>query len=1040
MHFSPFVEEFAPPAALISVDGFIEQANPRYLAIFGFSEEAVIGQERALLRQISHRDAFRREWRALTGGTAVQMQAPHLGALDVVWVESLFMPVRAADGIVTGVLEFARSSQAELEAIGIRGALDRYCSVAEISIGGELQFANGAYRQTFDLENASADVLFADTWNLKGRSFEEVWADIVDGHNPISEYRRQTPSGSALWVRSAFAVIRDLDGNPCKVVEYASNSTDRRLREAGLQGQADAIDRSHCRITFAIDGTIASANDRFLSAMGYEEREIIGRHHRIFVDPAYAHGPEYARFWRALERGEFQAGEYKRLGRDAREVWLQATYTPIMNPDGMLDKVVAYASVVTEERWRQSEHQGQIAAIHKAQAVISFNLDGTVVDANDRFLDIMGYRLSEVRGQPHRIFVDATTAASAAYEKFWQDLGRGEFHSGEFRRLAKDGREVWLHATYNPIFDMNGRPFRVVKYASDVTEEKLRYVAYQGQIEAIDRSQAVIEFAMDGTVLSANRNFLELFGYSAEEVVGQPHQIFVEREHLASDDYSKFWMTLRSGAFHSGMYRRLAKNGREVWIRATYNPILDLNGKPYKVIKFASDITSDVELAEAYQDAKRQAQHDAATSLPNRLRLSSFLSAALSAPQARVGVIYVDLDRFKPINDTHGHAVGDRVLGEIADRLRRHLLPDQLAARIGGDEFVIAVPDLDDQDIENLARKIIVSVREPIPIDSNMVSVGCSIGIAIAPADGRSPDELLRCADAALYRSKSGGGETYCFYSAEMNERLVAYRLLVEDMKVALDRDEFFLEYQPRFDATENKINSVEALVRWLHPTRGLISPIEFIPVAEKSGLIVELGHWVLRKACETVKYWPMIGVSVNISSAQFRHGNLVETVKSVLSEAGVEASRLELELTESVLIDDSDGARVIMDNLKRVGVRLAIDDFGTGYSSLSYLRNYPFDVLKIDRQFVLDLDRSPQGRAVVQAILGLAAALGLSVTAEGVETEEQLEILKADRCSEVQGFFLARPLSPLKITELLVRHLEQRQQAATSAALSIGA
>lgn len=561
-----------------------------------------------------------------------------------------------------------------------------------------------------------------------------------------------------------------------------------------------------------------------------------------------------------------------------------------------------------------------------------------------------------------------------------------------------------------------------MKYASNVTSEKLAQLAYRGQIEAIDRSHGVVAFDLNGFVLEANTNFLEMFGYTASEVVGSHHRIFVEPDYAKTAEYSTFWATLCEGTFMSAMYKRIGKGGREIWIRATYNPILDLHGKPVRVIKFATDVTGDVELAEAFQDAKRQAQHDSATALPNRVRLASFMGATLAAPSSRLAVFYLDLDRFKPINDTRGHHVGDRVLGEIADRLRRHLLPDQLAARIGGDEFVIAAPDLDEESSIRLAQDVIAEVCKPIVIDSDVLSVGISVGVAMAPADGTTPDELLRCADAALYRAKANGGSTYVFHSAEMNERMTAYWRLVEDMKLGLERGEFFLEYQPRFDAISRTINSVEALVRWQHPVRGRIAPLDFIPVAEKSGLIVALGEWVLRTACVTAMDWTGIGVSVNVSPVQFRAGGLTEMVLSALTESGLRADRLELEVTEGVLVEDAERARLILTDLKNAGVRLAIDDFGTGYSSLSYLRSFPFDVIKIDRQFISDIENREGGRAIVQAIVGLGKALGLSVTAEGVETDGQLMLLMVDQCTEVQGYLLAKPLSPNGIEELLDR------------------
>ncbi|HYC01996.1 MAG TPA: PAS domain-containing methyl-accepting chemotaxis protein [Azospirillaceae bacterium] len=360
---------------------------------------------------------------------------------------------------------------------------------------------------------------------------------------------------------------------------------------AELRAKMAAIGRSQAVIEFTPDGTILDANANFLDAMGYTLAEIRGRHHRMFVDPAEAAGADYRAFWAALARGEFQAAEYRRLGKGGREVWIQATYTPIPGPDGRPAKVVKFATDVTARKVEDAERQGRIAAIDRSQAVIEFDLDGTILDANANFLDAMGYAPEEVRGRHHRMFVDPAEVDSAEYRTFWEALRRGEFQAAEYRRLAKGGREVWIQATYNPILDPLGRPTKVVKFATDVTARKMREADVGGQLEAIGRSQAVIEFGMDGTVLTANANFLAAMGYRLEEVAGRHHRQFVAPDDAASPAYAAFWERLRRGEFQAGEFRRLGKGGREVWIQATYTPILDPSGRPVKVVKFCSDVT-----------------------------------------------------------------------------------------------------------------------------------------------------------------------------------------------------------------------------------------------------------------------------------------------------------------------------------------------------------------------------------------------------------------------------------------------------------------
>ncbi len=358
--------------------------------------------------------------------------------------------------------------------------------------------------------------------------------------------------------------------------------------------QAAAIDKSQAVIEFRMDGTIITANKNFLDAMGYRLDEIKGQHHRMFAPPELRGSEAYKAFWASLNRGEFQAGEYKRVGKGGREVWIQASYNPVMDNSGKPVKVIKFATDITAKKIRNMEDAGKISAIGRAQAVIEFNLDGTIITANENFLATMGYRLEEIQGKHHRMFAAPAECESAAYREFWAKLARGELQSGEYKRFGKGGREVWILASYNPILDDDGKPFKVVKFASDITADKLKAANYAGQIEAIGKSQAVIEFSMDGNVLTANANFLGALGYSLAEIQGKHHSMFVPAHQRDGEAYRAFWAGLNRGDFQSGEYERVGKGGKQVWIQASYNPIRDLNGKPFKVVKYASDTTAQV--------------------------------------------------------------------------------------------------------------------------------------------------------------------------------------------------------------------------------------------------------------------------------------------------------------------------------------------------------------------------------------------------------------------------------------------------------------
>ena len=358
--------------------------------------------------------------------------------------------------------------------------------------------------------------------------------------------------------------------------------------------QAAAINRSQAVIEFKMDGTIITANQNFLDAMGYRLDEIQGKHHQMFAPPELRGTEAYKSFWASLNRGEFQAAEYKRVGKGGREVWIQASYNPIMDDAGRPVKVIKFATDITAKKIRNMEDAGKISAIGRAQAVIEFNLDGTIITANENFLATVGYKLEEIQGKHHQMFVAPSERDSAAYREFWAKLGRGEYEAAEYKRFGKGGKEVWILASYNPILDDTGKPFKVVKFASDITADKLKAANFAGQIEAIGKSQAVIEFSMDGHVLTANANFLGALGYSLAEIQGKHHSMFVPSNQRGNEAYRAFWASLNRGEFQSGEYERVGKGDKQVWIQASYNPIRDLNGKPFKVVKYASDTTAQV--------------------------------------------------------------------------------------------------------------------------------------------------------------------------------------------------------------------------------------------------------------------------------------------------------------------------------------------------------------------------------------------------------------------------------------------------------------
>jgi diguanylate cyclase (GGDEF)-like protein/PAS domain S-box-containing protein len=453
-------------------------------------------------------------------------------------------------------------------------------------------------------------------------------------------------------------------------------------------------------------------------------------------------------------------------------------------------------------------------------------------------------------------------------------------------------------------------------------------------------------------------------------------------------------------------------NGIHRTVRLAGKPILDSAGRPVGYRGTASDITAEIE---AGRRAQYLALHDPLTDLPNRELLNERLEQAIAGAGRRgdmAALLLLDLDRFKDINDTLGHPAGDLLLKQVAARLSACVREVDTVARIGGDEFAIVQVGIKDAtEAELLSRRLLELFQSPLELDGHDCLVTVSIGIALIPTDASIAAKLLQHADIALYRAKEEGRNASRFFEPEMDARLQRRKAVERDLRLALSRDELELFYQPKISLLNDELAGVEALVRWRHPQRGLVPPGEFIGIAEETGLILQLGEWVLRTAARQAALWPGLQMSINISPAQFRQPDLVEVVRNALRDSGLAPHRLELEVTESVLIQQPDAAAKLLSDFKALGVRVAMDDFGTGYSSLSYLQRFHFDKIKVDRSFIGAIGTEPTAAAIIRATINLASSLGMLTCAEGVETNEQLDVLRCEGCSEVQGYLFGKPM-----------------------------
>ncbi len=607
----------------------------------------------------------------------------------------------------------------------------------------------------------------------------------------------------------------------------------------------------------------------------------------------------------------------------------------------------------------------------------------------------------------------------------------------EFRIQAQDGGWVWVRGMISAV-PGRGEPATLQGFLMDVTGQKraaeqLRLAAevFQSSGEAIVISDAQLR------ILQVNPAYTSITGYTPGEAEG--HTPYELSRGVRSPEHDREILNevQRCGYWQGEVWdRRKSGDSYPKWL--TLSVVRDANARIANYIEIFSDIS---ERKEREERVRHLAHHDALTGLPNRALLTDRLTQAIALAQrndTRVAVMFLDLDRFKNVNDSLGHSVGDKLLHEVAVRLKAAMRASDTVSRLGGDEFVILMPDAQDQAaISTAARKVLEAVSLPYAIDGHELISTPSLGISVFPADGQDVETLLRNADAAMYHAKESGRNNFQFFTQDMNARAVERLSLERSLRRALERDELRLHYQPQYELASGRIVGMEALIRWEHPEEGLISPGRFMPFAEETGLILPIGAWVLERACLQNREWqraglPTVRMSVNISALQFRQHGFADTVRHALEVSGLDARHLELEVTESVIMHDAERVTATLADLKRMGLELAIDDFGTGYSSLSYLKRFPIDRLKIDQSFVRDIPSDAEDAAIISAIIGLTRSLGLRTIAEGVETAEQLEFLREQGCDEVQGYLLSRPVPPEACAALLV---EDKRKPALRAA-----
>jgi diguanylate cyclase (GGDEF)-like protein/PAS domain S-box-containing protein len=737
--------------------------------------------------------------------------------------------------------------------------------------------------------------------------------------------------------------------------------------------------------------------------------------------------------WRdAVNRKNVFRSEYRFQRPDGQVAWVVGEAHPEYDEYGTLSGYVGSITDITarkeaEQALRDSEERFR-KTFHASPVIISITRvrDDRFIDVNETFEEVFGWRRDETIGHTSlelNLWISPLERAKAV-ERLEQD---GTIQGMDLSVRARSGQIRHCLCSIERL-SIGGEDC-MLAVLQDVTDRIRAEVERDKLSRAIGQTaDAVMITDRDGLIEYVNPAFEATTGFSAGEVLGKKPNI-LKSGAQGKDFYRNLWKTILGGGSFNEVFVNRKKNGSLYYEEKTITPLKDASGQITHFVATGRDIS---ERMQSQVQLEYMAHHDALTDLPNRTLFLDRLKQALARARWHkrlAAVLFIDIDRFKNINDTLGHEVGDKLLQELSRRLQPCLRDGDTVARFGGDEFVILLDDLAAAtDVRNLAGKILDQLRPPFQAGESSLYVTASIGISLFPADGEDSSSLLRNADTAMYRAKDLGRNNYQFYSAEMSARAFERLTLENNLRRALERHEFLLYYQPQLNTQTGEVVGVEALLRWQHPDFGMVLPAEFVPLLEDTGLILPVGRWVLQEACRQLAEWHGQGwaglrMAVNLSSRQFSDETLLATVESELKRHNLRPDLLDIEITESTILQHRGGARHMLESLRRLGVQIALDDFGTGYSSLSHVQNFDIDTLKIDRSFVMDIPGDAIDTAITEAIIALGKGLKLNLIAEGVETEVQRDFLQALGCHVMQGYLFSRPQPAVEIPEILSRH-----------------
>jgi diguanylate cyclase (GGDEF)-like protein/PAS domain S-box-containing protein len=831
------------------------------------------------------------------------------------------------------------------------------------------------------------------------------------------------------------------------IANVLSNAMSRQRSEARLHLMEQAIAASSNGVVITdanqADNPIIYVNPAFETMTGYEADEVMGQNCR-FLQGANHDQPALEILRSAIEEQQECHVTLQNYRKDGTPFWNDLYVAPVFNADRYLTHFVGVQTDITEhkraeELLRQQEEQYRRIVETATEGIWMLDADSNTNFVNQQTATMMGYTPEEMQGKPLFAFMDeeGKTLANLYLERRRQ--GIHEMHDFKFRR--KDGTDLWAILSTAPLLDEQGNYTGALGMLTDVTDRRRAEIALRESEQRLDgilRSLEDVVWSISATThetLYLNSAAERIYSRSVMEFFDNPN-LWMEVVH--PDDQNRVRTathTLRKKKSNELEYRILRPDGDVRWLYDRRRAICDATGQVIRIDGIATDITE-----RKWMEAQlvHDAYHDALTGLGNRVLFIDCLKQAIARSKRDsshlFAVLFLDLDRFKVINDSLGHLVGDQLLVAIAQRLASCLTSENTIARLGGDEFTILLDPIQDvEDATAVAERLHQSLKSPFNLNGYEVFTTASIGIALSVTGYAYPEDVLRDADAALYHAKEHGKARSAVFDAAMYNQAMSLLQLETALRWAIERQELRVYYQPIVSLITGKITGFEALVRWLHPKQGLVSPAQFISVAEETGLIVPIGQWVLHESCRQLQQWQAkfptaatLSISVNLSSKQFSQPNLVDQINQVLQETGLNPNHLKLEITEGGIMNNVESA-ALLQQLQALNVQLCIDDFGTGYSSLSRLRQFPINTLKIDRSFINTMRGSVEDAEVVQAIITLAHNLGMDVVAEGIETAEQLAHLRQLQCEQGQGYFFSKPLNSQAAEALLVTGFQQR-------------